>query len=426
VQLVYSLSKSFTATAVGLLVDEGRLSLDDRVFDLLPPAELPPGADLHDRFRRLTVGHCLTMATGHDTDAWRPRAHEAALAPSADGTDPVLGAILAMVPEHEPGTAWAYNQVATYLVAQVVRAVSGGTVLDLLRERVLPAWDPDSARAASWQTTATGRVLGFSGLHVGTDAVLALAQTYLDRGRWLGRQLLSEHWVAAATRPTGLPNREPDPNPDWTHGYGCSFWGASHGYRGDGAFGQFAIVLPEQDIALAITEDTSDMQAVLDLVWEHLLPAVDREDAPGADDELATRMAQLQVPTPRSSGTGPEEVRWRRAPDSQLPEAYAAVRLARAPSPAGHPAHDLVLEAHDQEVLVRVGDGEWLESTATVAGRSLPVAAAGGWDGDGGFRAELRLVTTPHRVLLHGRPDGTVTLGWNELPLHGPDPAHLA
>ena len=68
VQLVYSLSKSFTATAVGLLVDEGRLALDQPVLDLLPPGDLPDGVEIADRYRRLTLGHCLTMATGHDAE----------------------------------------------------------------------------------------------------------------------------------------------------------------------------------------------------------------------------------------------------------------------------------------------------------------------------------------------------------------------
>ena len=107
VQLVYSLSKSFTATAVGLLVDEGRLSLDDRVFDVLPASLLPAGAEVSERYRRLTLGHCLAMATGHDVDAWPGRVALSATTPSDDGTDPVLGAILAHEPEHEPGTAWA-------------------------------------------------------------------------------------------------------------------------------------------------------------------------------------------------------------------------------------------------------------------------------------------------------------------------------
>ena len=422
VQLVYSLSKSFTATAVGLLVDEGRLSLDDPVLDLLPPDDLPAGTEVPERYRRLTLGHCLTMATGHDTEAWTDEVKAAAQQPSSDGADPVLAAVLAHPPEHEPGTAWAYNQVATYLAAGAVRGATGGSVLSLLRERALPLLDPEGADRVLWHRTATGRELGFSGLHVGTDAVLALAQTHLEGGALRGQRLLSSAWVSTAVAPTGLPNREEAPNPDWTHGYGCSFWGASHGYRGDGAYGQYAIVLPDQDIALAITSETTDMQGVLDLVWEHLLPAVDRPGDDAGDHALAARLAALQVPTPRSSGAGGEEASWVRAEDSDLPEPYAAVRLTRA----GDAAYRLVLKAHGEEVPLDVGDGHWVESTFAVAGRELPVVAAGGWGADGTFVADVRVVETPHTLRVRTRDDGTVHLGWREVPLHGADPVATA
>jgi len=422
VQLVYSLSKSFTATAVGLLVDEGRLSLDDRVFDVIPASEVPAGAVVSDRYRRLTLGHCLTMATGHDTDAWTERVNAAALQRAPGTEDPVLASILAAAPEHEPGTAWAYNQVATYLVGAVVRATTGGSLLDLLAPRLFAAWDPDVVRSAGWHMTATGRELGFSGIHIGTDAILALAQTYLDHGRWQGRQLLSEQWVTTATTPTGLPNREPDANPDWRHGYGCSFWGASHGYRGDGAFGQFAIVLPEQDVALAITSETTELQAVLDLVWQHLLPAIDRPGDQDADAELADRMAALCVPTPSSTAPGPRATSWLRSADSELPERYAAAHLTQATGGGWV----LDLDVDGTSVALGVGDGRWQESSLVVDGVELPVVAAGGWDAAGEFRAELRLVETPHRVLVHGRPDGSMRLKWRELPLHGADPWALA
>ena len=125
----------------------------------------------------------------------------------------MLAAILASPPEHEPGTAWAYNQIATYLAAGAVRGVTGSSVLSLLRDRVLPLLDPRGGAEVAWHRTVTGRELGFSGIHIGTDAILALAQLHLDHGQWEGSALLSPEWVATATTPTGLPNREADPEP---------------------------------------------------------------------------------------------------------------------------------------------------------------------------------------------------------------------
>lgn len=426
VQLVYSLSKSFTATAVGLLVGEGRLSLDQPVLELLPPGDLPDGVEVPDRYRRLTLGHCLTMATGHDAEGWVPDVARAAQEPTGPGddSDPVLSAILATPQEHEPGTAWAYNQIATYLAAGAVRGVTGSSVLSLLRERVLPLLDPTGGTDVVWHRTATGRELGFSGIHIGSDAILALAQLYLDHGQWDGSALLSPDWVTTATTSTGLPNREDAPNPDWQHGYGCSFWIARHGYRGDGAYGQYAIVLPEQDLAIAITSETLDMQAVLDLVWDHLLPAVGETDEVGdelADAALEERLETLAVPTPSSSSPGPENGRWARAEDSTLPPSYAAMSLA-----PGGTAYEMVLDGHDTPVRLDVGDGEWASSTFAVGGVELPVVAAGGWDGEGCFSADVRLIETPHTLRVRTRTDGTVHLGWREVPLYGADPLGLA
>lgn len=427
VQLVYSLSKSFTATAVGLLVDEGRLSLDRPVLELLPDGELPDGVEVPDRYRRLTLGHCLTMATGHDAEGWGPDVARAAQeAAPGDGSDPVLAAILATPQEHEPGTAWAYNQIATYLAAAAVRGATGSSVLSLLRERLLPQIDPSGSSEVVWQRTATGRELGFSGIHIGADAILGLAQLYLDRGEWDGAALLSPDWVATATASTGLPNREPDPNPDWREGYGCSFWIARHGYRGDGAHGQYAIVLPEQDVAIAITSETPDMQAVLDLVWDHLLPAIgdDGQDEVGdelADAALEERLDLLAVPTPSSAAPGPPTGSWVRADDSTLPPEYAGMSLA-----PGGTAYEVVLECQGAQVRLDVGDGEWASSTFAVGGVELPVLAAGGWDGEGCFSADVRLIETPHTLRVRTRPDGTVHLGWREVPLHGADPLGLA
>ena len=425
VQLVYSLSKSFTATAVGLLVDEGRLSLDQPVLDLLPPGDLPAGVEVSDRYRRLSLGHCLTMATGHDGEGYGPPVVRASSEPAPDdGSDPVLAAILATPQEHEPGTAWAYNQIATYLAAGAVRGATGSSVLSLLRERVLPLLDPRGGAGVAWHRTATGRELGFSGIHVGSDAILGLAQAYLDHGQWDGAPLLSPEWVTTATTSTGLPNREADANPDWTQGYGCSFWVGRHGYRGDGAYGQYAIVLPEQDLAMAITSETLDMQAVLDLVWEHLLPAVGIRDEDGdelADAALEERLDTLAIPAPRSSAPGPETGWWVRADDSTLPPRYAAMNLS-----PGDAAHEVVLDCDGTPVRLYVGDGEWVESVFAVGGVELPVVASGGWDGEGCFSADVRLVETPHTVRLRTRPDGKVHLGWREVPLYGADPLGLA
>lgn len=430
VHLMYSLSKSFTATAVGLLVDAGQLDLDARVFDLVPTGGLP----VPSRYRTLTVRHCLSMATGHLAEAFDASMQRALLEPAAEGVDPVVRAILARPPDREPGTVFAYNQVATYLVAAVVRAVVGGPLLDWLRPRLL---DPIGIEEALWHRTALGHELGFSGLHVDTGAVLALGQLYLSDGRLGDRQLISPEWVRAAVTPSGLPNHDEGAQPDWRRGYGFSFWTSRHGYRGDGAYGQFALVLPEQDAVVAITAEDDDMQGVLDLVWEHLVPALGRGGDGAADDVLAERLAGVAIPALGSAGSGggPREERWIPHDDDLGPGLSAVIVTSAGQDQGQHQGQaqgqaqtqdqtlELELHARDGGVhRVLVGDGHWAESVLARDQWVLPVVASGGWAADGSFAADVRVIETPHTIQVRATPAGAARVRWRRPPLTASDP----
>jgi len=108
------------------------------------------------------------------------------------------------------------------------------------------------------------------GLKICTEDIAKFGQLYLQKGRWNGQQLVPASWVDQAT--TKQVSNGSDPSRDWDQGYGFQFWRCRHAaYRGDGANGQFCIVLPEQDAVIAITADTRDMQAELNVVWDKLL-----------------------------------------------------------------------------------------------------------------------------------------------------------
>ena len=113
--------------------------------------------------------------------------------------------------------------------------------------------------------------------------------------------------MAEATRAHRTANPD-EPEPDWRRGYGYQFWRSRHGYRGDGAYGQFCLVLPEQDAVVVTTAETETMQTVLDAVWAHLVPAFDQPSAAGDDDRLASRLASLALPD-ESEGTYPGDDR---------------------------------------------------------------------------------------------------------------------
>src|SRR3712207_1137446 len=135
-----------------------------------------------------------------------------------------------------------------------------------------------------------------------TEDIARLGQLYLQRGRWGEQQLVPEDLVAEATRAQVDNTRHPGPA-DWNQGYGWQFWMSRHGYRGDGAFGQFCVVLPEHDVVVAATACTEAMQEVLDVLWTHLLPGLSgpASDASAAEEELSSRLAALAVTPCRGS-----------------------------------------------------------------------------------------------------------------------------
>ena len=252
--VLWSLSKSFTSTAVGLAVAEGKLSIDDPVLKFFPdqaPAE--PSANL----KAMRVRDLLTMSTGHQD--------EVNLRNEKDWTR----AFLAQSVPHKPGTHFKYNTPATYMQSAIVQKVTGQTVLDYLKPRL---FEPLGIESPKWDSSPEGISLGGYGLFLRTEDIAKFGQLYLQKGQWQGKQLVPSEWIEQAT--SKQVSNGSDPSRDWDQGYGFQFWRCRHdAYRGDGRDGQFCIVLPKLDAVIAITANTGDMQAELNVVWDKLLPA---------------------------------------------------------------------------------------------------------------------------------------------------------
>lgn len=261
--MLYSLSKSFTSTAVGLAIEEGKFTLESPVTSFFPK-ELPSkvGANL----AAMRVEHLLMMSTGHDKDATGPTRED------KDG-DWVKG-FLSLPVEHAPGSKFVYNSAATYLLSAIVQKTVGKTVLEYLTPRLLT---PLGIEGATWEVCPKGINTGGWGLAIKTEDIAKFGQTYLQKGVWNGQRVIPATWIEKATA-KHISNGDPANASDWSQGYGYQFWRCLHGnYRGDGAFGQYCVVMPEQDAVLAITSGVGDMQAVLMAAWEHLLPAMKSE-----------------------------------------------------------------------------------------------------------------------------------------------------
>lgn len=405
VHLLYSLSKTFTATALGFAVAEGLVGLDDAVVDHFPEFQ----AEITGRSREILVRHVAAMASGHHDDMMET-------AERTDPTDFVRGFLL-HEPESAPGTVFAYNQPCTYSVAAIVQRTAGTTLVEYLRPRVL---DPLGVGPVSWHQLPPGRDLGFSGLHARTDAIARLGQLYLGDGTWQGRQLLPVGWAEQVrTRHIATPA---DGNPDWAQGYGFQVWMSRHGYRGDGAHGQFCVILPEQDAVLAITSATTEMQAVLDAAWEHLLPAFDAKAAPPDEEAaLARRLTTLALP-PLAADVAPE------APDEWVgtftvaePRAFGLADTLEISRGAG--GRRLVLPDGAGGIEVPFGVEGWCVAddsggTGEPGEHRTPVASSGGWTDADTLRLDVLFLETPHRLELTVRRQGRrCTARWVTEPL---------
>jgi CubicO group peptidase (beta-lactamase class C family) len=404
--LLYSLSKSFTATAAAFAVAEGLIRLDDPVISYFPEFE----ADVTDpRSRAMLVRHVASMASGHEEETLeRARA--------LDPGDLVRGFLL-LPPDREPGTVFAYNQPATYTLGAIVQRVAGQSLTGYLRPRLL---DPLGIGEVAWARDRAGRELGFTGLHATTDAVARLGQLYLRDGMWEGERVLPEGWAAEASR-VHVANAGGTPEgglPDWQQGYGFQFWRSRHGYRGDGAYGQFCLVLPEQDAVVAMTSATEDMQKVLNLAWEHLLPAFGPEPLSGRQEEdaaLAARLTGAALPPAPGRPAPPERAgTWSGAgfaPDDAVRENHPAQTAVQVSADADGWRVTLVEDGDRLELPLR--QGEW-----TVVEEPVPVAVSGGWTDAATLAVDIAFLETPHHLAVTcSLTDRTFTARWRTQPL---------
>ena len=279
--VLWSLSKSFTSTAVGLAIEEGKLTLEDPVLKFFPE-EAP--ANPSENLKAMRVRDLLTMSSGHDVE------------PEFKIEDgPAVKDFLAHPVTHQPGTWFRYNTPGSYTLSAIVTKATGQTVLDYLTPRL---FEPLGIEHPEWGTTAEGHNFGGYGLFLRTEDIAKFGQLYLQKGKWNGSQLLPEAWVDAATSKQVANDKAPSGRtPDWQQGYGFQFWRCQHNaYRGDGRDGQICLVLPEFDAVIAITAQTSQMQTELDLVWEKLLPAFRPDPLPAnaaEEEKLAKVLANL-------------------------------------------------------------------------------------------------------------------------------------
>ena len=406
---MYSLSKSFTSTAVGIAVSEGKLRVDDRVISFFPQ-DLPD--KVSDKLAALQVKDLLTMSAGNFPEPTGAMV----------GQQNWVKAFLASPIPNTPGTKFMYNSAATYMLSAVVQTVTGQKILDYLQPRL---FEPLHITGPTWETCPRDINVGGWGMSIQTEGLAKFGQLYLQKGAWQSRQLLPATWVEEATTfkiQQPLPDKPGRPNDqnDWLQGYCYQFWRCRHNaFRGDGAFGQFMVVMPEQDAVVAITAETNDMQTELDLVWQHLLPAMKEQPLPRdrrSEDQLRQKLASLSLVPLQGQASSPQASRLTRKV-FQL----EANELGLENASFSFDADGCVLNFKDDraEYPLACGSGRWRRGETALPGTpprliggggppkgtKFKVAASGAWTASDTFQVMLRYYDSPHHDIVTCRFD---------------------
>ena len=259
--ILWSASKTFTATAIGFAVQEGLLTVDDKVISFFDENELP--AEPSDDLKSLTVKHLLTMTSGFARDN--------------------LASVEAGIVEHPaaeqfsygfkftPGDHFEYNSMSTYMLSAIITKLTGQTVEQYLESRL---FQPLGIRRHLWETSTEGYSMGGWGLHITTQSLAKMGQFFLQRGVWNGKRLLNEEWFDEAM--SVQVSTGDGQHGEWSHGYGYQMWKCSVPgmYRLDGAWGQFSIIIPDKDAVVACNCHSGNtgriLSSIIDNIYKNL------------------------------------------------------------------------------------------------------------------------------------------------------------
>lgn len=402
---LYSLSKSFTSTAEGLAIAEGKLSLDDQVIKFFPE-ETPEHPS--DNLTRLRVRDLITMSTGHEADVVADFLYHTKESP--------VRTFLSLPIGHKPGTLFIYNSPGTFMQSAIVQKVTGQNEHDYLQTRL---FDPLGFGNPYWEMTEQGVNVGASGLCIRTEDIASFGQMLLQKGMWNGQQLVPAAWIEAAT--SKQVSNGSNPTSDWEVGYGYQFWRCKPGFfRADGAFGQFCFVMPKYDAVLAVTAGCRDTQGMMNLVYDKILPAL--RDAPlpddtAGDDALAKESAGLTIHSPHTEESSALAGQFT-GHTYVFPDNSRHIHSVTLETTNGITQLTISGEGFDGAPIT-VGQKEWVRGH-TNFGTDInpveriimdqPVAAIGGWSTPDTFVAKLCYYQTPYMLSLQLQFGGAIVV----------------
>ena len=264
---MFSITKSFVSLGIGLLIDEGKLSLDDHIIDFFKD-KLPKG-EIHPYLSMLTIRDMLEMKTCHRFTTYK-----------STGVSDWLGSFFTTKPTHVPGTNFAYDTSSTHTLGILIERLSGMNFLDYLRSKFLD--ELEFSKDAYIMKDPTGMSMGGSGLNCSPYDILKVFYLVVHKGNWFGKQLLPYDYITDAIN-YHSDNWAKSDVLEEMQGYGYQFWRTSHnGYAMYGMGGQLAIYVPDKDIILITTADAQGrkggVQLIYDTFWNEIIDKLDYID----------------------------------------------------------------------------------------------------------------------------------------------------
>lgn len=286
---MYSVSKSVTSTAIGFCVQEGLLTVEDRIVDIFPDY-VPSDAD--DRLQMLRVKHLLTMTSGKNVSIFDDKTR-----------GNWIRSYLKAPWYNDPGKEFRYVNENIYMLCAVVKRVTGQNVRDYLQPRL---FEPLGIDYPQWETDPYGVEAGGWGVFLKTEDVAKLMLLYQQGGVFNGQRILDEEWTKKAT--SFVVDNSNNSGLDSTDGYGYCFWRCSvpGTYRADGMFSQFGIVFEDYDAIFICTSGICSEETARTLIWQHFPRAFFDENGVRTDTscpQLAEMLqnAPLDQPLPASA-----------------------------------------------------------------------------------------------------------------------------
>jgi CubicO group peptidase (beta-lactamase class C family) len=375
-RMTHSITKSFTACAVGLLIDSGKLALADRVIDFFPEILLPADS----LYRRMIVEDLLTMRAGHAEEVsgsvWR-------------GIESSWVEEFFRIPIlHPPGTHYVYSSAASYMLSAIVSRVTGETLSDYLAPRLFA---PLGIAEWRWDSGPDGINPGGNGLTMTSLDCMKLGILHAQHGLWDGQRILPEWWVEAATRAQGAP------------AYGYHWVVAPDYYAALGQFVQMCAVYPEAGAVLMINGAIDGSSLIRPHLDRHFPAAFDGGAGEAEDAALAERLGGWASPDLLVSAAAPGGREGMAGRWTAEPNALGIEALSTAFSDDG-----IVLTLSDMagDHAVAASEGDWLEGPSFLPGASLhhgyalrgtPTVAGYRWLGPDRLELILHFVETCFR-----------------------------